>query len=63
MTVDVLIAARGQADGLDVGRELDVVLHGQDGHVVPLKQVSDVFLNVRESRHHSPGYWRRILCV
>ena len=43
VTVDVFIAPRSQADGLDVGRELDVVLHGEDGHVVPLNTMLSVF--------------------
>ena len=42
--VDVFVSSRGQADGLDVGGELHVVLHGEDGHVVPLKTILNVFL-------------------
>ena len=39
LTVDVFIGSLGQTDGLDVGGEPHVVLHGQDGHVVPLKTI------------------------
>ena len=34
--VHVGVGSPGKADGLDVGGEPNGVLHGEDGHVVPL---------------------------
>ena len=55
LPVHVAVAAPGQADGLDVVVELDVVLHSEDGHIIPLQTVLSTLSTHSAVTHQSAG--------